>query len=364
MRVLAAVTAALLGACGPTITITDSIDLTWDLEFTLNRFEDNLHDPYVRGATMRMYVTSDDEDQRFEGWSISPIESELLMISEPTYDGTSLTAEVTALEAGDVTVQIIDERGEIQGETVARIRVPDEIQLDAHGYLIIGQETRAPVDDLRIVDGGTATYLVNYFADGEQLFGNGVLSGAGPGLTVENQTTYFFEDREWLTVSANAAGTQNLDLLVDGEVVDTRVVNTVPELDITQVEILGKDEGRAQDGEWMVLLAQSYDSMGRRIFGVDYEWNVGGEQELGVGDLYRYEFARGSTMMAVATRAGISDQVEIQSGGGFVDSTNNVGCSTTTPAGWLMPLGALAAVALSGTRARRRRALRRAAAAS
>ncbi len=364
MRVLAAVAAALLGACGPKITITDDIDLTWDLDFTLDRFEDNLHDPYVRGATMTMYVSSDDDDQRFAGWTIAPVESELLVISEATFDGFSLTAEVTALEEGNATVQIIDDRGEVQGETTARIRVPDEIQLDAHGYLIIDQDERAPVDDLRIVEGGTATYLARYFADGEELRGNGVLAGESAGLTVDNQTTYFFEDREWLTVSVGAAGTQALNLFADGEPLPVRTVNVVPESDITQVELLGKDESSSDEGDWMVLLAQSYDAMGRRIFGVDYEWNVGGEQEFGVGDLYRYKFERGSTMMAVATRAGLSDQVEIQSGGGFVSSTNNVGCATTTPAGWLMPLGALAAVALTGTRARRRRALRRASAAS
>ncbi len=354
MRVIAAVTAALLGACGPKITITDDIDLTWDLDFTLDRFEDNLHDPYVRGATMTMYVTSDDDDERFRGWTISPVETELLEISESTYDGSSLTAEVTALQEGDATIQILDDRGEVQGETTARIRVPDEVQLDAHGYLIIGQDERAPVDDLRIVENGTATYLARYFAAGEELHGNGVLAGESPGLVVENQTSYFFEDREWLTVTVGAAGTQDVVLFADGEPLPVRRVNAVPERDIRQVELLGKDESRSEDGDWMVLLAQSYDAMGRRIFGVGYEWNVGGVQELGVGDLYRYKFERGSMMMAVATRAGLSDQVEIQSGGGFVDSTNNVGCSTTTPAGWLVPLGALAALALSG---RRRRAV-------
>ena len=54
--------------------------------------------------------------------------------------------------------------------------VPDRVELDAHGSLILGRADEAPVSEARVVENGEATYLVRYFRDGQQLHGNGVLS--------------------------------------------------------------------------------------------------------------------------------------------------------------------------------------------
>jgi hypothetical protein len=37
-----------LGACSPTYTMTDDIDLSWDFVLTPTKFGDDLHSPYVR----------------------------------------------------------------------------------------------------------------------------------------------------------------------------------------------------------------------------------------------------------------------------------------------------------------------------
>ena len=98
-----------------------------------------------------------------------------------------------------------------------------------------------------------------------------------------------------------------------------------------------------------MALAQSYDTKGRRIVGVDFDWDVDGVRETADGDLYRYEFKSGKHVMVTANRAGHSDSAEIQSNGGFVDSSNRIGCAATGGS------GALVALAVIGLVVRRRR---------
>src|SRR5262245_47168581 len=60
----------VVGACGPTYSMTDDVHLTWDFALTPRRFDDNLHSPYVRGTRATLFAHSSDRGEDLRSWSI------------------------------------------------------------------------------------------------------------------------------------------------------------------------------------------------------------------------------------------------------------------------------------------------------
>jgi hypothetical protein len=321
---------ALVGAaCGPTYSMTDDVDLTWDFALTLRRFEDNLHSPYVRGAAVTVFAHSSDEGEDLRGWSIESSDPAVFRIDGAVAsDGRDLAMRGQAVGEGTAALTLRDARGHAVGHGVAEVRVPDAVELDAHGSLILGRDDEAAVREARVLAGGAATYLVRYFQGGRELHGNGVLSADVPaGVTAEPRTTFLLENREWLTLHTTAVGTGSMQLVADGVPAPTLPVVVVPESAIADVVVLTEPESGHKDGDSLAALAQAYDANGARIFGVDYDWNVDGVAQQGEGDLYRYQFKAGQYVMVQAQRGAHADQAQIQSEGGRVGSTNHVGCA-------------------------------------
>ena len=346
--------ACLTGACGPTITLTDDIDFTWDFGPTLTRFEDSLHGPYVRGTKMELYVSSSDDKQSFTGWTIASEDPSIISIAATTRDNLGLAANAQAVGAGTTDIIVLDDRGKVVGRGHAEVGLPDRVELDAHGYLIVERPDEAPVEDARILEGGEATYMVRYYRGKQELHGNGVLTtGTVDGVIATPRTSFLFENREWLSITSTKQGVASLPLLVDRTPVNAVQIVTVDPTAIDGVALISQSEQGANDGDWFVALAQSYDSDGRRIFGVDYSWDIDGKALDTLGDLYRYEFKAGKWEMVTAKQGGHQDSRMIQSDAGYVDSTNHIGCAAGGGgASPLLVLGALLGVSL---RRRRRR---------
>jgi hypothetical protein len=309
--------------------MTDDIDLTFDFALTPRRFDDSLHSPYVRGAALTVFAHSSDDKEDLQGWSIESSDPAVFRIDGAVASGDrDLAMHGEAVGEGTAVLTLRDPRGHAVGHGVAEVRLPDAIELDAHGSLILGRADEARVTEARALAGGAATYLVRYFQGGRELHGNGVLSADVPaGMTAEPRTTFLFEDREWLTLHTTSVQTGSLQLLADGVAAATLPVVVVPESAIADVVVLTESESGHKDGDWLAALAQAYDTGGARIFGVDYQWNVDGAAQQGDGDLYRYQFKAGQHAMVKAQRGTHADSAQIQSEGGFVDSTNHVGCA-------------------------------------
>lgn len=356
----AVVVALAVAGCEPTYSMTDDVDLTWDFVLTPVRFEDNLHSPYVRGTMVTLWAHSSDDKEDLRSWSIVSSDPAVFRVDGAvTTAGRDLAVRGHAVGEGTAGLRLLDPRGHEVGRGVAEVRVPDAIELDAHGSLILRRDDEAKVAEVRMLAGGEATYLVRYFREGRELHGNGVLAGAGPAdVTLQPRTTFLFENREWLTVGAPAAETGMLELAADQVKVATVPLVVVPESAIADVVVLTESEKGRKDGDWLAALAQAYDGNGERIFGVDYMWNVAGAMQTADGDLYRYQFKSGRFEMVRAQRGVHSDSAMIQSEGGFVDSTNHVGCAAgggggAGGGGWL--IAGLAALGLVRVRVRVRR---------
>jgi uncharacterized protein (TIGR03382 family) len=352
MRLLSFLLVAAVGtACGETITLTDDIDFTWDFGITLSRFEEELHTPYVKGAQVTLQVYSDDDDRRFEGWRLTSSDPSVFEINRLSTTQYSLHGDGVAVGEGTSEITIRDDRGRVRGRGTVEVVAPDRIELEHHAYLIMGRRDEAAVDDARIVAGGTSTYLVRYFRGDRELNGNGVLDAiASDGITPEPRTTFLFENREWLSIHTSEPTSGSIELFADGESMGTFPVEVVPESEIEDVVLIAKSEHKAEPGDWLVVLAQAYDDQGRRLFGVDYEWMVDGVMQLGDGDLYRYKYDPDQPRLITARRGQHSDSITIHAESGFVDSSNDIGCSSSSPTS-----GAIVFAGLALVLARRRR---------
>ena len=177
--------------------------------------------------------------------------------------------------------------------------------------------------------GGTATFQVRWFAGTTELRGNGALAVSGPSdVTATTPQTFLFEERDWLQVSPIVSGgPATLVISAGGNPVRTFTVDRVDPSQVASIRIRGVDESKARKGQWLVALAEGLDASSTTILGIEYSWDLDGAQQLGLGDLYRYQFDPAVPKMLTATFGGNQASAPIHWGGGFVDSSNNIGCS-------------------------------------
>jgi hypothetical protein len=354
--VVLALAALPLTACQE-VGLVDNVDLTFDWKQLVGP-SDALHSPYVVGSSFDIWVTTA-KKQSLKNWRLVSGDEGVLKFGTPVFssDQEDMSVPVQTLRAGTVEVKVHDSADEVRHTHTIEVKQPDRIDLLAHGQLLIDREDEAVIDHPKILAGGTATFLARYFAGGEQLNGNGALSISSDSTADAHvEHTFLFEDRDWLQISPEASLAEaQLGLVVGGETVRQLPVSVVGESAIDHIELIGQDESHVSDGEWLVVLAQAFDTAQGFIYGVEYKFTTDGTLALGSGDLYRYGYKDSKPVMLEATHGEHVNGVLIHSGGGFVDSTNRLGCEfapSSAPIG-VTPILLLGAFALF---VRRRRA--------
>lgn len=349
--------------CGPTVTVRDDVDIDWDF-LELVGPSSSMHTPYVLGASMNLYVHSTDDKEKMNGWTVESSDPAIFTVEPALRDGDQrLYARGHAVGDGLADLIVRDGHGRIVAREPVEVRLPDRAQIMAHGLLIIGKsESEAQVNEVRLLEGGTATFLVRYYLGDRTLYGNGTLGVDAPSdVVATTPRTYLFEDRDWLQVTPLRTGTSSLGLKVNGTSFADIPLVVVGADQVQSVRILGGDESHAKKDQWLVALGQAFDAQGQRIYGVDFHWDVDGQPQTGwdgdTGDLYRYRFDPTQPRMLAATFGDVSAVAMIHWGGGYVDSSNHLGCgaapggagSRPAAAGWLLVVMAV------GSRLRRRR---------
>lgn len=305
----------------------DSIDLY--LDFGLSSQNDaGLHEPYVQGSTFSFWVTHR-KDRNISDWTVVNQDDDFFSLTcEPMNEEEYIIyclAEATA--AGAATIQVLDGRGRDVGQTTVEIALPDEVELLPHGPLIID---RADLIDgtHQVLEGGTTTWLARYYRDGQRLHGHNTLDVvSSDGFDAWTESTYLFEDRDWLQGTALTQGEHELELLVDGVAVDTVTFSAVGAEQVDRVELYGMSEVEAELEDNLVVLAQAYDSGDVPVYGAAFSWNIDGYEELEAGDLFRYSYDPDDETLVSVSFDGIGSEVVVH-GAGYIDSTNNIGCSS------------------------------------
>lgn len=328
------VSTGLLAAGCDGVRLTDSVDATFDFSL-LSGPSDTLHTPYVAGADFSLYTTNVDDDEEAR-LVIASADDSILQVRGTERAGE---ADAIAVAPGRVDLLVRDRDGEEMHRTPVDVVQADEAHLVAHGPMILGRPALQPesTDAVRVLVGGTATFLVNWFADGEALHGHGALSAEhGDGVEVHPRRTYLFEDREWVSFSALEEGEHEVRLLANGVLVRTITLVGVGEDAIDVVRLHGMDETDASVDQELVVYAQAYAADETPIYGVEYEWDLDGWSEPGLGDLFRYRYAPGVSAELCARHGEVEGFATISATEGFVDSSNELGCSVGGGGpGWL-----------------------------
>lgn len=337
--------------------LADDIDL--DFNWTpLEGVGSSLHTPYVVGTHVVIEAEdATDEDADLNFTLESSNESVLRIDSQA--DGR---AECTAVGEGESEISVIEDGDEIYSRTVT-VREPTRAELYAHGPLIIGlgQEEALAHNPIRLLNGGMGTFLVRYYDGDERLYGNGVLraesDGEEQGLVLAEEQTFLFENREWLQVSASELGIHHVNLFAGEIPVGEGVIEVVEEADVDSFVLIGESEDGARAEESLAVLAQAYDVEGNLIYGVEYTWDLGGVDEPGLGDLFRYRYSRDAVEDLGANFQELRDEVTIHADEGYVWSTNKIGCTAAAAQprapGVATIAGALVLAVLLGRRRRR-----------
>lgn len=327
MQTIAALSIALTGCADSPITFQDTVDLNFDFGF----FQDEdagLNDPYVRGSELG-FMVNHHRDRDMTGWKVISQDDELFSLSCERFDPEEEVILCAAAATGEGTVEVvvIDDRDEQVGEASIEVALPDRVELLAAGPLIIDRQDLID-DSFQVLEGGTSTWLARYYIGDTRLHGNGALSVEGSeSLDVWTETSFLFEDRDWLQGAALSQGEHSVALSVDDVHIADTMLTAVGSEHIDHVELHGMNEAEAVPEDSLVVLAQAYDDANTPIYGVDYEWSLDGAAETGEGDLYRYEYDPAYAYSLSASVDGLGNEVTIH-GIGQVDSSNNIGCST------------------------------------
>ncbi len=354
LLLLALFTVGVGAGCHP-YALADDIQLEFNFTQALTGPTDELHLPYVQGTKVAISVLGTDQSDVSQFTLTSDDPS---VLSVDAVDTTSATAQCTARSAGSAGIHVLKNGVEVDSSQVS-VAAPTSATLQPAGPLFVGDSISLPATGTtQVLNGGTATYMVQYFAGGTPLFGNGVLAvQPSAGIFAVPEQTFFLQSREWLQVTPAATGPQTVALSAAGVSLGTLTVSSVDETAVASVSVEAEDTGGADDGTTLLVLAQSFDAANQPIFGVTYTWNLAGEEATGVGDLFEFPFASGQSNTVSAQFGSLSAETSIEAkpGTGTVTTSNDIGCSASAGpvrGGWAA-LG-LAALALGLTVRRRR----------
>ena len=334
---LSCVLLPLMACAESPVLFHDTVDLHFDFGFVQDR-DAGLHEPYVQGSQFGFSVTHR-RDRDMTGWRVISLDPDLFDLYCERYSPEFEEIECGAHAAADGLAKVIveDDRGEIVGQTTIEVALPDRVDLLPHGPLIIDRPELID-ESFQVLTGGTSTWLARYYLGDQRLHGNGTLSvEGGAEFDAWTEDSFLFEDRDWLQGSALSVGEHPVSLYVDGVHITDTMFTAVGEEAIDRVELHGMDESTAYESEDLVVLAQAYDVASVPIYAVEFEWGMDDKTEPWEGDLYRYEYNPEDPHTLSADVDGIGSSVTIH-GRGYVDSTNNIGCSAVGGAGGLAGL--------------------------
>jgi len=328
-----------------------------------------MHMPYVTGATLTIHVAGK-EDTDMSGWTVAVDDPDVLRIDEWSLDDEdrhSLDIAVTASGAGDTLLRALDASGDLVASTPISVASPDRVEIRPYGLSLVDDPDGVEdADAYALLVGGPTGFEVDWYRGDEFLFGTGALTLQADGgvstaepadlgsLIADVFVDMFFAEREEMTLTALEPGVHTVGLLCNGELVREIEVEGVEADEVDEILILAEPEHDARHGDLLHLVAQGYLADGEPVFGIDYTWDVFGEERIATTFSYHYDADLENTVEVGFD--GLSDGLVIH-GADEVDG-NAAGCSVTgTPscasAAATAALLALAALSLS-LRLRRR----------
>ncbi len=302
-------------------------------------FGNDLHSPYVPGATFSISLSSGADST--VGWTLVSSDATVLSVSQAEAIGGSLRFNAQAGVAGQAKLTARDASGNVVDTAVVSVVQPTSAVVYSYARMLEGDtDAQSQVNQLTVASGGTATLLVRYFAGTTEVSGIGTPALSTDGSVAATLTTSSLSsDRDWLELSGLQAGTGDVKLTIGGNVVATVPATIVDGDQVASIALVKQSDAHVQNGTQLSVLGRAFDTQGGEIFGASYGWSVDGTSIASAGQtdvaLYTYQSGTSDTLQAtfgtLATSTTIhalhtGDQPPVQ-----VTSTEAMACSVTKP---------------------------------
>ena len=299
-----------------------------------------LSTPYVEGSKFKITVQPGGNADS-TGWVLKSSDPTVMTVGSAPESGTE-DWQVTAMGAGHATLTVLDSSGKQLDSEGIDVDVPTSVQLCAQGLLLTGfTDTQATVTSIRVVSGGTGTFLVRYFAGSQELAGNNALRPTGSGVATASAVAANFSVRDFLEVTATDMGSGSVTLGV-GQTQTPVAVEAVDPSAVAAVGLFKQSDSNAKKGDTLYVYGRATDSQASDIFGASFVWDVNGTplpaHPMFVGgptDLLTYQFdpSQSETVGDSLGTMSASGQVHGAPVTTTEASTQNVGCSVARGAG-------------------------------
>ncbi len=265
--------------CDADVALSDSVDDVIDFGHDVDA-DRSLHSPYVVGAQFELRLP-----EGGDGAALASSDDTILAIE----DGHAI-----AVAPGEVDILVLDAAGDVASITTVEVRMPTRAVLHAAASVFLDRsDVPTEVMRPRIVAGGEATYLVEYYDGATRLAGSGGLEAlASDGVAARVSEKLHGERRDWLTIGGGESGNEQVSLALHGEVFTSIDVDVVGAELVADLDVLVSEAAtdRAAPG---VVIAAGYDLDGEAVHGLGFEWRLAdGAEQLGT-DIVRYSAGAG-----------------------------------------------------------------------
>lgn len=359
---LASALGSLAMGCGP----AHAVSMQDDLGLALDPNNSNvLHSPYVAGSSFTIGLQPGPKTTN-DGWKLTSSDPSVLQIGGAGGSGTTNIAEfpAQAVGAGHATLTVTDKDGNVIDSAVVDVDVPTRLQLCEQGLIYAGySDDQAALDSVQIVDGGTATFLVRYFAGSQELHGNNALTANDSALADASVTSTSLSASDFVEITGTGAGTTSVHLAAGGAALDLPVTVVDPSV-VQRIALAAESESGASEGQQLYVFARALDASGHDVYGSSFAWSVDGQTPSCCpnanepSDLLVYQYHASGTESIAATVDGQSVSTTVHGAPSTTDTTSseNTGCSVRPGNGAPSPSAAgmflLGFVALASRRRR------------
>lgn len=338
-----------------------------DLTLDINLGNSNvLNTPYVAGSSFTISLQAGANTTN-DGWTLTSSNPAVMKIGPQGSNGASSNAfPVQAASAGHATLTILDKSGNAIDSADVDVDVPTRIELCEQGLLYAGETyDEASLASVQIVNGGTATFLVRYFAGLQELHGNNALSTTDSALASASATSTSLSASDFVAITGTGMGATTVQLAAGGATLGLPV-DVIDPSAVRGISLDPESESGAKEGQELFVFARAVDANGRDVYGSSFAWTVDGQDPTccantnasDPSDLLAYQYHATGTESVAASIDGQAASVSVHGNPSSTSTTSaeytgcsvspGVGATGSAAAGWCL-------LGLAGLVARRRR---------